>query len=155
MKKLICVVALFLTSCVAPAYAATFGKWSSSPERAMIVYSENLPNGANLMVTAHLDGEFIMGIFPAGWVRVPGSKAAPAGDAVMKVNGQPVKFRLFKDEDGSWAWRAVTYRGREFIKGEFWTKSRVRIVNSEGAVTTLPANGVQQAWSHMIDQQGI
>lgn len=130
--------------------------WESDQKNGS-VYSVQMPDetGAMSNVSVSLGGSFMIGTYPAGWVNDPTAVEIGRGYSDLIVNGQAVKFIVTKDSDGVIFLTARTYRGREYIKNELWSKSSLLFINSSGDRWTLSAKGFQKAWATMVQGRGI
>ncbi|APU00442.1 hypothetical protein [Aeromonas phage 3] len=151
MKFKSIVAAVVLSALSLPALAG----WYAEPAEAR-VYSmqEADAQGWSGGVSVGLDGGFMIGSYPPGWTQWSNVEVGQ-GSAVIRVNGQAVKFKVNKVQDGAIYLWAATYRGQQYIKQQLINKSRVTFINQDGSRFTLNANGFTKAWASMTANQGI
>lgn len=120
------------------------------------VYSMSGPDhtGWSGGMSVQLDGVFTIAAFPPEWTKGD-STVVGRGNATIRVNGQAVKFKVMGHADGSIYLHATTYKGRAYIKEQFWNKARVTFINEDGSRVIQSAKGFQQAWTTMTKGQGI
>ncbi|MGL4755322.1 MAG: hypothetical protein ACRCXB_23425, partial [Aeromonadaceae bacterium] len=107
------------------AKAQQFGFWESAPEHDLIDTRAEYMDGTVSTVSIGLGGGVMLSAFPADWAANDSHYEYRVWRDVVKVNGQAVQFKFERRTNGAILATATTYQGQEYVRGEFWNKSRV------------------------------
>lgn len=152
LKSLLIAATLLLSGSAA---AQQFGFWESQPERQMISTHTQFEDGSQSQAVIHLDGTVGIAAYPAGWDIDDTRYTERNWKANISVNGQAVKYNFTRTANGGIHGYAATYKGAEYVRNEFWSKSRVVFKFGDKATGSFSAKGVQAAWQHLKSNQAI
>lgn len=152
LKSLLIAATLLLSGSVS---AAQFGFWESNVKHDAIESAALHADGTRSSIGIYLDGDVMISAYPAGWHIADSHYEERRWMSNILVNGQAVKFKFSRSKNGAIHAHVITYRGREYVRNEFWNKARVTLKTQSGDIGTFSAKGVQAAWQHLKFNRAI